>query len=148
VWQCLVVTGSHSAGDGVAVPRKVAQWRGWPHRAESDGGDALRWSDVTAPSWAGAGQMVVPLSSVPSSSFEGCDVEAVREWVVQCRGVDTGLPAQLPHSAGDGRIARVGGTTPGYDSQAVSEGRSWRGFTFDPISGQGSRCDVVSRRRP
>jgi hypothetical protein len=30
---------------------------------------------------------------------------------------DTGLPAQRPHSAGDGC------TTPGYDSQAVSEGR-------------------------
>jgi hypothetical protein len=39
----------------------------------------LRWSDVTAPSWAGTGQMVVPLSRVPPSSFEECDVEAVRE---------------------------------------------------------------------
>jgi hypothetical protein len=26
-------------------------------------------------------------------------MEAVREWAAQCRGVDTGLPAQLPHSA-------------------------------------------------
>jgi hypothetical protein len=50
-------------------------------------------------------------------------VEAVREWAAQCRGVDTGLPAQLPHNAGDGRTARVGGTAPGYDSQVVSEGR-------------------------
>jgi hypothetical protein len=69
--------------------------------------------------------MAVPLSRVPSSSFEGCDVEAVREWAAQCYEVDTDLPAQLPHSARDGRTGRVGGTAPGYDFQAVSEG--WRG---------------------
>jgi hypothetical protein len=50
-------------------------------------------------------------------------MEAVREWAAQCRGVDTGLPAQLPHSAGDGLSGRVGETTSGYDSQAVSESR-------------------------
>jgi hypothetical protein len=50
-------------------------------------------------------------------------VEAVREWEAQCRVVDTDLPAQLPHSAKDSRIGRVGGIAPGYDSQAVSEGR-------------------------
>jgi hypothetical protein len=36
---------------------------------------------------------------------------------------DTGLPAQHPHSAGDGRIVRVGRTALGFDSQAVSEDR-------------------------
>jgi hypothetical protein len=36
---------------------------------------------------------------------------------------DTDLPAQHPHNAGDGRTVQVGRTTPGYDSQAVSEGR-------------------------
>jgi hypothetical protein len=36
---------------------------------------------------------------------------------------DTSLPAQHPHSTGDGRRVRVGRTAPGYDSQAVSEGR-------------------------
>jgi hypothetical protein len=36
---------------------------------------------------------------------------------------DTGLLAQHPHSAGDGRTVRVGRTTPGYDSQTVSEDR-------------------------
>jgi hypothetical protein len=36
---------------------------------------------------------------------------------------DTDLPAQHPHSAGNGRSVRVGRTAPGYDSQAVSEGR-------------------------
>jgi hypothetical protein len=52
---------------------------------------------------------------------------------------DTGLPAQLPHSAVDDRTARVGGTAPGYDSQAVSEG--WRGrdspLTWAPTTYQG-----------
>jgi hypothetical protein len=50
-------------------------------------------------------------------------VEVVREWAAQCHGVDTGLPAQLSHSAKDGRTGPVGGTASGYDSQAVSEGR-------------------------
>jgi hypothetical protein len=36
---------------------------------------------------------------------------------------DTGLPAQHPHSVGDGYTLRVGRTASGYDSQAVSEGR-------------------------
>jgi hypothetical protein len=59
-------------------------------------------------------------------------VEAIREWVTQCHGVDTGLPAQLPHSAKDGRTGWVGRTAPGYDSQAVSV--VWRGgdSPFDP----------------
>jgi hypothetical protein len=50
-------------------------------------------------------------------------MQTVREWAAQCHGVDTGLPAQFPCSARDGRMGRVGGTSPGYDSQAVSEGR-------------------------
>jgi hypothetical protein len=49
-WRCLVVPGFHSAGDDAAVPGMVAQWRGWPYRAGGDGGDALHWSGVTAPS--------------------------------------------------------------------------------------------------
>jgi hypothetical protein len=36
---------------------------------------------------------------------------------------DTGLPAQHPHSVRDGHTMRVGRTTLGYDSQAISEGR-------------------------
>jgi hypothetical protein len=36
---------------------------------------------------------------------------------------DTDLPAQHPHSVGDGRTVRVGRTALGYDSQAVLEGR-------------------------
>jgi hypothetical protein len=59
-------------------------------------------------------------------------VGAVQEWAVQCRGVDTGLSAQLPHNAKDGRIGRVGGTAPEYDSQAMSEGQHGEDSPFDP----------------
>jgi hypothetical protein len=52
-WWCPVVPGSHGAGDGVAVPAMVAQRRGWPHRAGSDGEDAACWPNVTVPSQAG-----------------------------------------------------------------------------------------------
>jgi hypothetical protein len=45
-WWCPVVLGSHSARDDAVAPGMVAQWQGWPHKAGSDGGDALRWSDV------------------------------------------------------------------------------------------------------
>jgi hypothetical protein len=41
VWRCPVVPCFHSAGDDAAVPGMAAQWRGWPHRAGSDGGDML-----------------------------------------------------------------------------------------------------------
>jgi hypothetical protein len=47
-WRCLVVLGSHSA-------QMVAQQRGWLHRADGDGGDALHWSDIMVTSRAGAG---------------------------------------------------------------------------------------------
>jgi hypothetical protein len=42
--------------------------------------------------------------------FRGCGARAVLEWVVQCRTV--------PYGGGDGLTGRVGGTAPGYDSQA------------------------------
>jgi hypothetical protein len=61
------------------VPGMVVQWRGWPHRAEGDGGDALHWSDVMVSSHAGAGLMPVPLSRVLPPYFKGCVVEAVQE---------------------------------------------------------------------
>jgi hypothetical protein len=50
-------------------------------------------------------------------------MEAVREWVAQCHGVDTGLAAQLSHNAEDGRTGQVSGAVPGYDSPAVSRRR-------------------------
>jgi hypothetical protein len=118
----------------------VAQRRGWPHRARGDGGDALRWSDVTASSRAGAGSVSVPFSRVLPSSFEGCGVQAIQEWATQCHRVDTGLLAQLPYSARDGLTGRVGGTRPGYDSQAVSEG--WRGDD-SPLTQAPAACQSI-----
>jgi hypothetical protein len=55
------------------------------------------------PSWVGAELVAVHLSRVSSSSFEGCDVEQVQEWVAQCHGMTLDL-AQHPHNAGDGHI--------------------------------------------
>jgi hypothetical protein len=67
-------------------------------------------------------------------------VEVVREWAAQYLRVDTGLPAQLPHSVGDGRTARVDGTTPRYDSQEVSEGR--RGGD-SPLTRAPAACESI-----
>jgi hypothetical protein len=60
--------------------------------AGDDRGDALYWFDVIAPSRAGAGSVVVPLSRVPPSSFEGDNVEEVREWAAQCHGITPSFP--------------------------------------------------------
>jgi hypothetical protein len=70
-WRCLVFLDSHSVGDAAAVPGMVAWHRGWPHRADGDGGDAPHWFDVTTSSCAGVRQASVPSSRVPPSSFEG-----------------------------------------------------------------------------
>jgi hypothetical protein len=74
------------------VPGMVAQWRGWPHRTGGDGEDTLRRPYVMASSWAGAGLVVISLSRVPSSPFEGRDVEEVREWTAQCHGMTPAFP--------------------------------------------------------
>jgi hypothetical protein len=71
-WRC-------SAWDGAVAPGMVPQWWAWMHRAGGDKRNALPWSDVTVPSWASTGQAAVPFLTVPQSSFEGCDVVAVRE---------------------------------------------------------------------
>jgi hypothetical protein len=66
------------------VPEFVAQRRAWSHRtggSGGDGGDALRRPYVMASSWASAELVVVPLSRVPLSTFEGRDVEEAWEWV-------------------------------------------------------------------
>jgi hypothetical protein len=44
----------------------------------------------------------------------------------------TELTLAFPHSAKDGRIARVGGIASGCDSQAVSEDRRGGNSSFDP----------------
>jgi hypothetical protein len=57
----------------------AVQWRGWPHRAGGDGGYALCRPYITASFQAGVELVVVSLSRVPPSYFEGRDVEEVQE---------------------------------------------------------------------
>jgi hypothetical protein len=66
-------------GGDPSVPRMAVQWRGWPHRTGGDGGDALYRPYITASSQVGVELVVVPLSRVSSSFFEGRDMEEVRE---------------------------------------------------------------------
>jgi hypothetical protein len=47
-WRRLVPVHYNSTGDVVIVPGVVPQWRGWTHRADSDGDDRSRRPDVTA----------------------------------------------------------------------------------------------------
>jgi hypothetical protein len=46
-WRRPVPVRFNSVGDVVAVPDVALQWRGWPHRVDSDGEDRSRWPDVT-----------------------------------------------------------------------------------------------------
>jgi hypothetical protein len=47
-WRRPIPVRSNSVGHVVAVPGVALQWRGWPHRADSDGEDRSRRTDVTA----------------------------------------------------------------------------------------------------
>jgi hypothetical protein len=82
------------------VPGLAAQQQGWSHRTRGDGGDAFHHPHVTVPSWVDAELVDVHLLKVSSSSFEGCNVEEVREWAAQCHG----MTLASPHRAWDGRI--------------------------------------------
>jgi hypothetical protein len=82
VWLRPVSSGSHSVGNAPTVPGMAAQRRRWPHRARGDGGAVLSWPYVTASSWTGAESVVVCLSRVSPSSFEGCGMEEGWEWAV------------------------------------------------------------------
>jgi hypothetical protein len=90
------------------------QGRGWPHRTDSDGDGAP----------AGLMSRFDPAESreegsrVQPAPLRGRGALAVREWVAQCHGADTGLVAQSPTVAGMGFPYGVGGTAPGRDSQA------------------------------
>jgi hypothetical protein len=103
----------HSSGRGVVlsirVPtasRMALQCPGWWH----NGGDGRTTPEVTGetrsaglmsrrcPAWA-RDRRPYPFEG-SAAPFRGCDVPAVREWVVQCQGVDTGLTAQRRTVAG------------------------------------------------
>jgi hypothetical protein len=46
-WRRHVPVRFNSIGDVVVVPGAALQWRGWPHKADSDEEDCSRWPDVT-----------------------------------------------------------------------------------------------------
>jgi hypothetical protein len=47
-WRRLVLVHSNNIGDVVTVLGVALQWRGWPHRVDSDGEDRSRRPNVTA----------------------------------------------------------------------------------------------------
>jgi hypothetical protein len=122
--------GVHSHGRGnilslrvPAAPGMAAQGPGWLH----SGGDGQTGSEVTGetrsasllsrrrPAWVW-GRCPYPFRGFrrPLSRARHA---GVRGRVAQCHRVDTGLTAQRRTGP------EVGGTAPGQDSQAVSEGR-------------------------
>jgi hypothetical protein len=107
--------------DVVTVPGVVQQWRGWPHRAESDGDDRSRRSDVTARPCV-----------ITEKTFEGAAGPPSRARRVSRTGVggttsrSRPQPHRIaPHSGGDGLTQGVGETAPGRDSRAC-QGRGVR----------------------
>jgi hypothetical protein len=113
-WRC-------SARDGSTTTGRTAQGRG-------DGGDALHWSDVTALSNAGVGRRLYLFKVFcrpPSRGTTWGSYESGWHSVTE-------LTLAFPHSAKDDHTGQVGETTPGCDSQAVSEGRRGGDSPFDP----------------
>jgi hypothetical protein len=101
----------------------VAQWQGWPHRSGGDGGNTLhqflRHGVVLGRRGVGGRTpfegIAVLFRGARRGGGTGVDDTVLRN--------DTDLPAQHPHNARDGCTVRVGRTTLGSDSQAVSEDR-------------------------
>jgi hypothetical protein len=94
------------------VPGMAPWWRGWPHRADGDGGDA---PDVTA--W--------PLASAEraSNSLRGYrrPLSRVRHaWPYKSGWHNVAeLTPALPHSGRDGLTGRAGGTAPDMTPRRV-----------------------------
>jgi hypothetical protein len=112
------------------VPGMASWWRGWPHRANGDGGDAPHWSDVTTLFWAGVEQASVPLFEGSPVLLHGCGASAVRRWAAQCHRADPGLTAQCRTVAG---MASPGGLAEQRRDMIPRRvrGTAWRGFVFD-----------------
>jgi hypothetical protein len=45
-WRCSVPVRLNNVADGAAVPGVALQWRGWPHKTDSDGEDHSHRPDV------------------------------------------------------------------------------------------------------
>jgi hypothetical protein len=112
------------------VPGMAAQRRGWPHRTRGDGGDALHWSDVTAPSCAGVVEVYVPFLRVPPSSLEG----ATRRSYGSGRHSVMELTLALPHSTVQWRgwphRTGVWQNSAGVGFPGAVRGPAWRGFVL------------------
>jgi hypothetical protein len=103
------------------VPGVVWQWRGWPHRVDSDGDDRSRRPDVTA--WP----YVITEKTFESPAGPPSRARRVSRTVV---GGTASWSSHRPHrivlhSGRDGLPQGVGGTTPGRDSRAC-QGRGVR----------------------
>jgi hypothetical protein len=88
----------NSAGVVVAVPGVALQGRGWPHRTDSDR-DGARAGLTSRFDHAESREKD---SRVQPPPLRGRGALAVREWVAQCHGADTGHVAQFP------TVARMG----------------------------------------
>jgi hypothetical protein len=83
----------------------------------------LRSSCVMTLSWAGTELVVVCISRVSLSLFEGCGMEEGPKWVVQSHGVTPAILHSTRTAPGVAGQWQVGRTAPGSDSQAVSGDR-------------------------
>jgi hypothetical protein len=89
------------------------------------------WSDVTTQSWASAGQVSVPLSRAPPSSFEGVARRPYESGRHSITELTLALPrAQCRIVAG---MASSGGLAEQHRDMILRRvrGVAWRGFVFD-----------------
>jgi hypothetical protein len=70
-WRRPVPVHSNSVGDVVAVPGVALQWRGWPHRADSDGEDRSHRPDITVRSCVVIEKVFAPIRGFCRPPFEG-----------------------------------------------------------------------------
>jgi hypothetical protein len=70
-WRRPVPVRFNSVGDVVAVPSVALQWRGWPHRADSDGEGRSRRPDVTVQSCVVIEKAFAPIRGFRRPPFEG-----------------------------------------------------------------------------
>jgi hypothetical protein len=113
-WRGGVPSSHASTASGMVMQWPGWRWgrRGWPHRADGDGGDRAHRPDITALSLHGRGVVVRLPFEGSAILFRGCGASAVQGCCWPRRTV--------LHSGGDGLARGVGGAVPGRDSQARS----------------------------